>query len=108
MEFTLQSGSSSNLRITLSVPGEEKVKYFEVEDPNGQNKLFPSYEDGIFYFKFSGVFPPGIWTYSVKLYEDTIIHRVDVVTIDVILSKHDSELAVNFKVFTNIKKLFRS
>ena len=107
-EFNFQSEESSNLRITLNVPDEEKVEYFEVEDPNGQNKIFSSFEDGMVYFKFSGILPSGIWKYSVKLYEDTIIHQDDAITMDVISNKYDSEVTVNSKVFTNIGNSFQA
>ena len=60
------------------------------------------------YFKFAGIYSSGIWTYSVKLYEDTMIHQDDAIVIDVISSKHESELTVNFQVFRILSKLMKN
>ena len=86
-KFTFQSEESSNMRITLNVPDEEKVEYFEIEDPNGKMRIFSQFEDGMVYFKFSGALPTGIWTYQVKLYEDIVIPAYDIISVDVTLSK---------------------
>ena len=102
-KFTFQSEKKSNLRVTLNIPDEEKVEYFEVEDPNGENKIFSNFEDGMVYFKFSGILPTGIWSYRVKMYRDTVIPEDEAVTVDVTVNHEDSDEVVKAEIFTNVE-----
>ena len=106
-EFTFQTEQSSNLRVTLNVPDEEKVEYFEIEDPNGKKEIFSKFEDGMVYFKFSGILPLGIWSYGVKLYKDTTFPERDVISVDAILSQLEKENNVIAEVFTNVHDNFQ-
>ena len=70
--FTFQQEEAAELLITLNVPDEEKVELFEVKDPSGKKRIFSKFEDGMVYFKFTGLLPPGIWSYHAKLYHDSL------------------------------------
>ena len=44
--------SDAGLRVTLTVPDEEKVEFFEVESPSGVTQILSKFEDGMVYFTF--------------------------------------------------------
>ena len=46
--FTVNYQQEANLRITLNIPDEEKVEYFEVESPGGETQILSKFEDGMF------------------------------------------------------------
>ena len=77
------SAGRHELLITLNVPDEEKVELFEVKDPSGKKRIFSKFEDGMVYFKFTGLLPPGIWSYHAKLYHDSLYPDTKM-TVDVI------------------------
>jgi len=106
-EFTFKNEKSSNMRVTLNVPDEEKVEYFELVDPNGKKEIFSEFEDGMVYFKFSGILPLGIWTYKAKLYKDTVIPENSIISVDAVLSQLEKAENVIAKVFTNINDGFQ-
>ena len=70
--FMYENEENTDLLITLTVPDEEKVDLFEVKDLSGKKQIFSKFGDGMVYFKFSGVLPPGIWSYHAKLYHDSL------------------------------------
>ena len=57
-----ENEENTDLLITLTVPDEEKVELFEVKDLSGKKRIFSKFWDGMVYFKFSVVLPPGIWS----------------------------------------------
>ena len=84
--FTVNYQEEANLRITLNIPDEEKVEYFEVESPGGETQILSKFEDGMVYFTFAGLLENGLWTYRAKIYTDTIIdkddlHRVKIISL---------------------------
>ena len=87
-QFLLAEQREATLRLTLTLPDEEKVEYFEVENPRGERKILSKFEDGMVYFTFSGLLPTGLWKYRAKLYTDTEISAEDVVTVDAVLTSH--------------------
>ena len=97
--YDKEETGGDDLIITLNVPDEEKVEYFEVKDPSGKKRIFSKFEDGMVYFKFSGHLPSGIWSYHAKLYHDSVFPEtkmlVDVVT------KSDSQTGIVVDVFTS-------
>jgi hypothetical protein len=97
--YDKEETSGDDLIITLNVPDEEKVEYFEVKDPSGKKRIFSKFEDGMVYFKFSGHLPSGIWSYHAKLYHDSVFPEtkmlVDVVT------KSESQTGIVVDVFTS-------
>jgi hypothetical protein len=92
--------------VTLNVPDEKKVEYFEIEDPNGKTEIFSKFEDGMVHFKFSGILPMVIWAYRVKIY---MIYNInDVISVDVILSQPEKMNNVIAEVFTNVPDNFQA
>ena len=95
--YDKEETGGDDLIITLNVPDEEKVEYFEVKDPSGKKRIFSKFEDGMVYFKFSGHLPSGIWSYHAKLYHDSVFPEtkmlVDVVT------KSDSQTGIVVDVY---------
>ena len=87
-QFVLAEQREATLRLTLTLPDEEKVEYFEVENPRGERKILSKFEDGMVYFTFSGLLPTGLWKYRAKLYTDTEISAEDIVTVDAVLTSH--------------------
>ena len=87
-QFVLTEQREATLRLTLTLPDEEKVEYFEVENPRGERKILSKFEDGMVYFTFSGLLPTGLWKYRAKLYTDTNISPEDIVTVDAVLTSH--------------------
>ena len=87
-QFVLAEQREATLRLTLTLPDEEKVEYFEVENPRGERKILSKFEDGMVYFTFSGLLPTGLWKYRAKLYTDTTISAEDIVTVDAVLTSH--------------------
>ena len=82
-KFTYEKGINTNLLINLTVPDQEKVERFEVKGLSGKKRIFSKFEDGMVYFKFIGVLPPGIWSYHAKLYHDSLYPDTKM-TVDVI------------------------
>ena len=98
--FTFEKEQSAELLITLNVPDEEKVELFEVKDPSGKKRIFSKFEDGMVYFKFNGLLPPGIWSYHAKLYHDSLYPDTKM-TVDVI-TKCEQDTGIVAEVFTNL------
>ena len=98
--FTFEKEQSAELLITLNVPDEEKVELFEVKDPSGKKRIFSKFEDGMVYFKFNGLLPPGIWSYHAKLYHDSLYPDTKM-TVDVI-TKCDQDTGIVADVFTSL------
>ena len=82
------------------MPDEEKVELFEVKDPSGKKRIFSKFEDGMVYFKFNGLLPPGIWSYHAKLYHDSLYPDTKM-TVDVI-TKCDQDTGIVAEVFTSL------
>ena len=97
--FTYEKEENSDMLITLTVPDEEKVELFEVKDPSGKKRIFSKFEDGMVYFKFSGVLPPGIWSYHAKLYQDSLYPDTKM-TVDVI-TKCQLDGGIIAEIFTS-------
>ena len=107
--FSVSYESEASLRVTLSVPDEEKVEFFEVESPDGETKILSKFEDGMVYFIFSGLIQTGLWKYRARIYTDTIIDDDDLVSVDAVLSTHDAPIDVTSEVFisdTEPKRVF--
>ena len=97
--FTYEKEENADLLITLTVPDEEKVELFEVKDPSGKKRIFSKFEDGMVYFKFSGLLPPGIWSYHAKLYHDSLYPDTKM-TVDVI-TKCEVDGGIIAEIFTS-------
>ena len=97
--FTYEKEENADLLITLTVPDEEKVELFEVKDPSGKKRIFSKFEDGMVYFKFSGLLPPGIWSYHAKLYHDSLYPDTKM-TVDVI-TKCQVDGGIIAEIFTS-------
>ena len=66
--FSFTGEEEAELRVTLNIAEEDRVEFFEVRDPDGMQRLFSKWEDGMVYLHFSGRLPAGLWTYRAKLY----------------------------------------
>ena len=66
--FSFTGEEEAELRVTLNIHEEDRVEFFEVRDPDGMQRLFSKWEDGMVYLHFSGRLPAGLWTYRAKLY----------------------------------------
>ena len=97
--FTYEKEENADLLITLTVPDEEKVELFEVKDPSGKKRIFSKFEDGMVYFKFTGLLPPGIWSYHAKLYHDSLYPDTKM-TVDVI-TKCQVDGGIIAEIFTS-------
>jgi hypothetical protein len=97
--YDKEETSGDDLIITLNVPDEEKVEYFEVKDPSGKKRIFSKFEDGMVYFKFSGHLPSGIWSYHAKLYHDSVFPETKM-SVDVV-TKSESQTGIIVDVFTS-------
>lgn len=67
--FVVEESLRKNLKIVLTVEDERDVESFEVLSPTGVKHSFPSFEQGLVFFDLEGLNEPGIWTYSVRLYQ---------------------------------------
>lgn len=98
--FTYEKEENAELLITLNVPDEEKVELFEIKDPSGKKRIFSKFEDGMVYFKFNGLLPPGIWSYHAKLYHDSLYPDTKM-TVDVI-TKCEVDSGIIAEIFTSV------
>lgn len=98
--FTYEKEENAELLITLNVPDEEKVELFEIKDPSGKKRIFSKFEDGMVYFKFNGLLPPGIWSYHAKLYHDSLYPDTKM-TVDVI-TKCELDSGIIAEIFTSV------
>ena len=94
--------TDSSLRVTLTLPDEEKVELFEIESPDGGRKILSKFEDGMVYFSLSGVLEPGLWKYRAKIYPDTILQPEDLITVDAVLSWVEEAAEVDHRVVTSV------
>ena len=69
--FYIEEFASRDITVTLSVDDEQNVESFEVMDPSGQRNIFSKFEDGLVIIRQPGRSKSGMWSYHVKLYEDT-------------------------------------
>ena len=97
--FNYDREDPTDLIITLNVPDEEKVEFFEVKDPSGKKRIFSKFEDGMVYFKFSGHLPSGIWSYHAKLYHDSVFPDTKM-SVDVI-TRSEANFGIYVDVFTS-------
>ena len=95
-------GKASSLRVTLTLPDEEKVELFEIESPDGSRKILSKFEDGMVYFSLSGVLEPGLWKYRAKIYPDTILQPEDLITVDAVLSRVEKAAEEDHRVVTSV------
>ena len=95
-------GEDTSLRVTLTLPDEEKVELFEIESPDGDRKILSKFEDGMVYFSLSGVLEPGVWRYRAKIYPDTILQPEDLVTVDAVLSQVEDTVAEDQRVVASV------
>ena len=94
--------SDTSLRVTLTLPDEEKVELFEIESPDGDRKILSKFEDGMVYFSLSGVLEPGVWRYRAKIYPDTILQPEDLITVDAVLSWIEDAAEEDHRVVTSV------
>lgn len=97
--FNYDREDPTDLMITLNVPDEEKVEFFEVKDPSGKKRIFSKFEDGMVYFKFSGHLPSGIWSYHAKLYHDSVFPDTKM-SVDVI-TRSETSSGIYVDIFTS-------
>ena len=98
-KLTYEKGENTNLLKTLTVPDQEKVELFEVKGLSGKKRNFSKFENGMVYFKFSGVLRPGIWSYHAKLYHDSLYPDTKM-TVDV-FTKCQLDGGIIAEVFTS-------
>ena len=70
--FYVEKHASTDVTVTLSIDDEQKVESFEVKDSTGKRNIFSKFEDGLVIIKMLGKSNPGMWSYQVRLYEDSI------------------------------------
>ena len=70
--FYVEEHASTDVTVTLSIDDEQKVESFEVKDSTGKRNIFSKFEDGLVIIKMLGKSNPGMWSYQVRLYEDSI------------------------------------
>ena len=70
--FYVEEHASTDVTVTLSIDDEQKVESFEVKDSTGKRNIFSKFEDGLVIIKMLGKSNPGMWSYQVSLYEDSI------------------------------------
>ena len=94
--------ADAGLRVTLTVPDEEKVEFFEVESPSGVTQILSKFEDGMVYFTFDKrSIETGVWKYRAMLYADTVIEDHDIITVDAVLNTKDHPVDVTSEAFVS-------
>ena len=99
--FMMEYDKEAMLRVTLTIPDEEKVEFFEVENPSGETKILSKFEDGMVYFTFTGELETGLWKYRAKIYTDTVIDKDDFVAVDAVLSTNNAPIDITSEVFVS-------
>ena len=102
--FSFQGEEEAEMRVTLNIHEEDRVEFFEVRDPDGMQRLFSKWEDGMVYLHFSGRLPTGLWTYRAKLYPKNMAGSEDdtgEVWVDVVSSRRVEKEALSVELFTN-------
>ena len=103
--FSFTGEEEAELRVTLNIHEEDRVEFFEVRDPDGMQRLFSKWEDGMVYLHFSGRLPAGLWTYRAKLYPASkTIGDSDgegQVWVDVVASRREEKDRLNVELLTS-------
>ena len=72
--FVVEEHLRNDLWISVTADDERDVESFEVLSPTGQRHSFPTYEHGLAYFRLAGAAEPGIWSYTLRLYQTLASH----------------------------------
>ena len=72
--FVVEEHLRNDLWIAVTADDERDVESFEVLSPTGQKHSFPTYEHGLAYFRLAGAAEPGIWSYTIRLYQTLASH----------------------------------
>ena len=104
--FSFTGEEEAELRVTLNIHEEDRVEFFEVRDPDGMQRLFSKWEDGMVYLHFSGRLPAGLWTYRAKLYPASKISTGDndgegQVWVDVVTSTREDKGQLKVELLTS-------
>ena len=104
--FSFTGEEEAELRVTLNIHEEDRVEFFEVRDPDGMQRLFSKWEDGMVYLHFSGRLPAGLWTYRAKLYPASKTSAGDndgegQVWVDVVTSSREDKSQLKVELLTS-------
>ena len=103
--FSFQGEEEAELRVTLNIHEEDRVEFFEVRDPDGMQRLFSKWEDGMVFLHFSGRLPVGLWTYRAKLYPKIQIEGDEEeegeVWVDVVCSRREDREGLRAELLTS-------
>ena len=69
--FTLEYGLQGGILVVLYIADEMSVEQFELTDPLGQHNIFSQFDTGLVYFKLTNSSDIGVWSYRVKLYDNS-------------------------------------
>ena len=72
--FVVEEHLRKNLWIIVTADDERDIESFEVLSPTGTKHSFPTFEHSLAYFNLQGLNEPGIWSYSIKLYQTLASH----------------------------------
>ncbi|TRY77432.1 hypothetical protein TCAL_07427 [Tigriopus californicus] len=72
--FVVEEHLRKNLRIVVTADDERDIEVFEVLSPTGRKHSFPTYEHSMAYFNLAGLNEPGIWSFSIRLYQTLVSH----------------------------------
>lgn len=108
--FSFTGEEEAELRVTLNINEEDRVEFFEVRDPDGMQRLFSKWEDGMVYLHFSGRLPSGLWTYRAKLYPKSggegggegSGEREGQVWVDVVTSRREEAEGLQVELLTSV------
>ena len=80
-KFYIEEFANRDVTVTLSVDDEQNVESFEVLDPSGKRNIFSKFEDGLVIIRQPGRSKSGMWSYRVRLYEDSEQTVLDVTSV---------------------------
>eukprot|EP00095_Tigriopus_kingsejongensis_P010323 maker-scaffold187_size272365-snap-gene-1.30 protein:Tk10323 transcript:maker-scaffold187_size272365-snap-gene-1.30-mRNA-1 annotation:"hypothetical protein DAPPUDRAFT_253437" len=86
--FVVEEHLRKNLRIVVTADDERDIEAFEVLNPTGVKHSFPTYEHSMAYFNLHGLNEPGIWSYTIRLYQT--LHSHYPVYLEVLGESNDS------------------
>jgi hypothetical protein len=72
--FVIEEHLRKNLWVVVTADDERDIESFDVLSPTGKKHSFPTYEHGMAYFNLAGMAEPGIWSYTIRLYQTLASH----------------------------------
>ena len=114
--FVVEEHLRKNLWIVVTADDERDIESFEVLSPTGTKHSFPTYEHSLAYFNLQDLNEPGIWSYSIKLYQTLASHYpvylevlgepndASAITLDTWISQSTSGGRTEIKLYAQLKQ----